>query len=176
MDSTTADFFTAYTPSARSSCTAEVDVQPKLFDPDSGRPLLPNPVPEVGTNGHPSFPIDAAFRRLWDVEALGTDWDSYGSEATKHVAVATAHRLIWQVYMWSLSARRSPSTPYSVLPLSDGGVQVEWRGPAGAIEVEISSEGVLGYLLARGSGPTREFQERDGVPECQILELVRSVV
>jgi hypothetical protein len=137
---------------------------------------LPRPTAEVGTNGRPSFLIDAAFRRLEEIEALGADWDSYGSEATKHMAVATAHRLIWQVYMWSLSARRTPSTPYSVLPLSDGGVQVEWRGPAAAVEVEISSEGVLGYLLARGSGPTREFEERDGVPECQILELVRSVV
>jgi hypothetical protein len=176
MDSTTADFFTGYNPSARSSSTAEVYVQPQLFHPDTGRPLIPRPVPEIGTNGHPAFPIDTAFKRLWEIEALGADWDSYGTEATKHAAVATAHRLIWQVYMWSLTTRHIPSSPYSVVPLSGGGVQVEWRGPASAIEVEISPGGVYGYLLARGSGPTREFEEADGVPEHQILELVRSVI
>jgi hypothetical protein len=120
--------------------------------------------------------MDAAFKRLAETEAFGADWDSYGSEATKHVAVATAHRLIWEANKWSLNARHGPCTPYSIVPLSGGGVQVEWRGAGASIEVEISSEGVLGYLLARGSGPTREFEERDGVPECQILELVRSVV
>jgi hypothetical protein len=159
-----------------------VYVQPRLLDPaqlfhpDTGQSLSPRPASEAATNGRPSFLIDAAFKRLEEIEALGDDWDSYGGEATKHMAVAIAHRLIWQVYMWSLSARHTPSTPYSVLPLSDGGVQVEWRGPSAAIEVEISSEGAFGYLLARGSGPSREFEERDSVPECRILELVQSVI
>jgi hypothetical protein len=66
--------------------------------------------------------------------------------------------------------------PYSVVPLSGGGVQVEWRGDAATIEVEISSEGVFGYLLVRGSEPLRDVEERDNVPQSHILELVRSVI
>jgi hypothetical protein len=131
---------------------------------------------EVGTDGRPAFQVDTASERLWEIEAFGADWDSYGSEATNHVAVATAHRLIWEVNKWSLNARHSPCTPYSVLPVSGGGVQIEWRGPSAAIEVEITPEGAFGYLLAKGSGSTRKFEERDGVPECQIMELVRSVI
>jgi hypothetical protein len=78
--------------------------------------------------------------------------------------------------MWSLGARDCPVVPYSVVPLSGGGVQVEWRGRDAVIEVEISPEGAFGYLLATGTEPSRQFEERDNVAESQIVELVRSVI
>ncbi len=121
-------------------------------------------------------PIAETLERLQQIEGLGPNWDSYGSETPSHVAVATAHSLIWAVYMGSVNAGQRPTVPYSVVPLSGGGVQVEWRGDAAAIEVEISSEGVLGYLLARGSEPSREFEEGDNVSQSRILQLIRDVI
>lgn len=121
-------------------------------------------------------PIAETFERLQQIEELGPNWDSYGSEAPSHVAAATAHSLIWAVYMGSVNARQWPAVPYSVVPVSGGGVQVEWRGDAAAIIVEISSEGVLGYLLARGSEPSREFEEADNVSRSRILQLIRDVI
>lgn len=182
MDPTTAELFMADTLPVRTSCTAETSIQPRLLDPAQlfdahyGQPLSPSPLPELSTSRHLSFPVAAALKQLERIEALGPDWDSYGSEAPDHMAVARAHRLIWELYMWSLGARNCPVVPYAVVPLSGGGVQVEWRGRAAAIEVEISPEGAFGYLLARGTEPSREFEERDNVTESQILELVRSVI
>ena len=75
-----------------------------------------------------------------------------------------------------VNAGRGSDAPHSILPLPGGGIQVEWRGEAGNIEVEVSSEGVLGYLLTRGSGATREFEERDSLSQLQIIALVRSVI
>lgn len=121
-------------------------------------------------------PIAETLNRLQQIEDLGANWDSYASEAPSHLAVATAHSVIWAVYMGSVHEGRRPTVPYSVVPLSGGGVQVEWRGDAATIEVEISSEGVFGYLLVRGSEPLRDVEERDNVPQSHILELVRSVI
>ncbi len=121
-------------------------------------------------------PIAETLERLQQIEGLGPNWDSYGSEAPSHVAVATAHSLIWAVYIRSVNAGQRPAVPYSVVPLSGGGVQVDWRGDAAAIEVEISSEGVLGYLLARGSEPSRELEEADNVSQSRILQLIRDVI
>jgi hypothetical protein len=161
-------------------CTATVSIVPpiesRLFHPDTGLPLLPDPQPGQGTSLIPVSPVAAALKQLQTMEALGANWDSYGSDAPTHLAVLTAHTLIWEVYMWSTNARNRPVLPYSVVPLSSGRVQVEWRGGAAAIEVEISSEGVLGYLLARGSEHSREYEEADNVPQSQILQLIRDVI
>ena len=182
MDSPTAEPFRANTFSIRTSCTAEAPLQPRLLDPTqssdayTGQPVLPAPLPGRSTSGDLSIPVAAALKRLVTIEALGPDWDSYGSEPPHHMAVARAHKLIWELYMWSLGARDCPVVPYSVVPLSGGGVQVEWRGRDAVIEVEISPEGAFGYLLATGTEPSRQFEERDNVAESQIVELVRSVI
>lgn len=169
--------------------TVQMSCQPCLFDPSSGKLLLPtisplerstsNPLEpvEVRTDwrlGPASSPIAALFTRLESIKALGVNWDSYGSDAPQHPAVVTAHRLIWEVYMWSLNSRQCPALPYSVVPLSGGGIQVEWRGGHGAIEVEVSPDGALGYLLTRGTGLSPDIEE-DNVPQFQIMELVRSI-
>jgi hypothetical protein len=132
---------------------------------------------EVSTIGGTVPPIAEAFKRLDAIKELPFNWDSYGSAPPSNTAVDAAHNLIWKAYLASLhDSGEKPAVPYVVLPLSGGGVQVEWRGVAGAIEVEISSEGVFGYLLARGTAPSREFEEMDNVPEFRILALIRSVI
>jgi hypothetical protein len=124
----------------------------------------------------PESPIADALERLLRIEEVGPNWDSYGSMAPTHSAVMAAHCLIWAVHMASVKAGRGSDAPHSILPLPGGGIQVEWRGEAGNIEVEVSSEGVLGCLLTRGSGATREFEERDSLSQLQIIVLVRSVI
>lgn len=130
------------------------------------------PVP----SGGPPSPLAGTLNRLREIEELGANWDSYGSEAPDRVAVEKARSLIREVNVESVNSARGAAVPYSVVPLSGGGVQVEWRGDAATIEVEIGSEGVLGYLLARGSEPSREFEEADNVSQARILQLVRDVI
>ena len=63
------------------------------------------------------------------------------------------------------------AVPYTVVPLSGGGVQIERRSDAGAIEVEVGPEGAFDYLLIKGTGASREFEERDNIPQLQVVEL-----
>jgi hypothetical protein len=109
------------------------------------------------------------------IAGLRPDWDSYGSAPPTGVAVGTARRLILTVYRNSLLSARNPSLPFSVAPLSGGGIQLEWRGEIATIEVEIGPEGSFGYLLIKGTDPSSVCEEEDGVSESRILELVRSV-
>lgn len=109
------------------------------------------------------------------IAGLGVDWDSYGSAPPASVAVEAAGRLIETVYRNSLLSARTPCLPFSVAPLSGGGIQLEWRGENEAIEVQVSPEGAFGYLLVKGAEPASVYEEEDGVSESRILELVRSV-
>ena len=109
------------------------------------------------------------------IAALPADWDSYGSAPPTMVAVGSARRLINTVFQDSLLSARGPSFPFSVAPLSGGGIQVEWRGESSTIEVEVGPEGAFGYLQIKGTEPSSVCEEEDGVSESRILELVRSV-
>jgi hypothetical protein len=109
------------------------------------------------------------------IARLGADWDSYGGAPPSSEAVKTARRLIGTVYREALLSARNPALPYSVAPLSGGGVQLEWRAENMAIEVQVGPDGAFGYLLVKGAEPSCAYEEGDGVPESRILELVRSV-
>jgi hypothetical protein len=113
--------------------------------------------------------------RLRGLETLDSNWDSYGSVPPNPRALAAARSLIQKVYQISAYSGATV-VPYSVLPLSGGGVQIEWRGPAGVIEIEVSAAGELGYLIAKGTGPERVFEEGNDVAEFRAVDLVRSVM
>ena len=107
-------------------------------------------------------PIAEALERLRQIKGVGPNWDSYGSEAPTHAAVARAHSLIWEVYMGSVNAGQRPAVPYSVVPLSGGGVQVEWRGDAAAIEVErIHAEDRIEVIFCKRQFLRRIQMQRD---------------
>ena len=124
----------------------------------------------------PASPIQEVLGRLDRLRNLHQDWDSYGSDAPTSLAVAIARHLIWIVLTRTYALAEDRSIPYAVVPLSGGGVQVEWRCGAKAIEVEIGPDGHFGYLLVEGSGTQRRFDERDGIDESAIVNLVISVV
>jgi hypothetical protein len=166
------------------------DAASALFNVATGEVLTPRPgvsdVPftsqrpragvEVGTNRWTILPSPAILQHLKAIESLESDWDSYGSEAPSAQAVAAARSLISTVHIASLYARGKRADPHAILPLSGGGIQIEWRGEGRAIEVEVGRDGTFGYLLAKGQEPLRQFEEGDGVPRSQIVELVWSVI
>jgi hypothetical protein len=120
--------------------------------------------------------LASSFRRLEKLKALEHDWDSYGGVPPTVAAISTADRLLQQVserFEWTASMSIAP---YAVAPVSGGGVQIEWRSLTTAIEVEIDSEGKLGYLLVQGSGEGRTYEEEENVSESRILQLVSKVL
>jgi hypothetical protein len=78
--------------------------------------------------------LDRTGQRLALIEELGENWDSYGARAPDAGAAATTRALV------ARACGDAGDAPYAVAPLVDGRVQVEWRGPGGAVEVEIGSD------------------------------------
>ncbi len=169
-----------------------------LFEPGSGEslaqaigietPVTSRPMPEMVyrpttnpglpslTKWKPVYGIVEALRGLARIEKLEPNWDSYGSEPPSAVAIATARDLVWTVLQQMFVLFGERAIPYSIAPLSGGGVQIEWRGSTGAIEVEIGPEGKFGYLVARGKEPPQEFEEGDDIPKLSALGLIRSII
>lgn len=153
-------------------------LQTSPFESETGRQAV---TPTTGVSaytwaiGRTIPPIAKTLNDLDRIAELRTDWDSYGSAPPTSMAVEKARRLVITVYQDSLLSARNPSLPFSVAPLSGGGIQLEWRSETAAIEVEIGPEGAFGYLLIKGVEPSSVCEEEDGVSESRILELVRSV-
>jgi hypothetical protein len=73
-------------------------------------------------------------QRLVDLTRLPRNWDSYGGVA---VMSANATDALWFLARFLESA----SVPPWVVPLSDGGVQLEWHRDGVDLEVVFSAEG-----------------------------------
>jgi hypothetical protein len=122
---------------------------------------------------HPYF--KPAIQKLEEFKVLSPNWDSYGAERITDTAIMTAKRLLLALQdrleneldferPWLDLSRTSPSplTPYWVVPLPSGGVQMEWQGPESEIEVEIDGVGNLGYLrIVRMEPNVQSFQEEE---------------
>jgi hypothetical protein len=69
----------------------------------------------------------------WDeLTALPEDWDSYGALPPASTAIDVARRLVESV---------------SAVPMSDGGVQVEWRGAGIDVEISVKPDGSASVLF-----------------------------
>jgi hypothetical protein len=118
-----------------------------------------------------------AIRTLEKIEALDSNWDSYGSRRPSRAAVAAARGLLWNaVQDIPLLVEHKDAVPFAVLPLSGDGVQLEWRRGGKALEVEIDAHGRMGYLLVGVGASARRPVEADDVPESQIIDLIKSVL
>jgi hypothetical protein len=117
-----------------------------------------------------------AFLRIEEIEGLGADWDSYGAVPPTPEAISAARRLLHLVAAELGDRVGDRIAPYAVAPLANGGQQLEWRGAAGALEVEIGPHGTSGYLLVEGRGGKRAFQEADEVAWPVLHDLLARVL
>jgi hypothetical protein len=90
-----------------------------------------------------------AMRRLGDLVKLPANWDSYGSPPLSQVAVETVIDLLQRI-----DDRNLPSV--RIVPVSGGGVQLEWCVSARELQLEIASDGTAQYLQIEGGHPKRE--------------------
>ena len=72
--------------------------------------------------------------RLSEVISLPIGWDGYRGRPTSLHAVVTA-----LTFLWSAITRETPAP--SVVPLSDGGIQLEWHQKGWDLELEASMLG-----------------------------------
>lgn len=102
---------------------------------------------------------------------LEAGWDSYDAETIAAEAILAAERLIHEVVTAHSWTPVEYLTPY-VLPLADGGVQIEWTGPQGRLDVEVSPEEEVSFLLIQGEAGSETFEERDGVSPAEVVRTV----
>ena len=77
------------------------------------------------------------------------DWDSYGSPPPSEVAVTAGVRLILGIDLDHFVSPR-------IVPVSGGGVQLEWNCGSREVEIEIDDEGSAEYLTSVHTKPVEE--------------------
>jgi hypothetical protein len=137
----------------------------------------PFAVPCPDLTGAPIFSetVRDHLRRLDRFATLERGWDSYGAQPISVNAIEAA-----SVLLMSLAAHLEPwfgrrVKPYVVAPLASGGVQLEWRGPSGIIEVDVDPEGTFSYLLLQGAEEDA-VAEDNNVSPVVIQELLSEVL
>jgi hypothetical protein len=124
--------------------------------------------PKTGDRlGEPS--LEAALERIAGFADLKPDWDSYGGEPSSAVARFEARR--WVEIVADLFAVRAGAAarPYSVAPLADGGVQIEWCGGGSVVELEVGPAGELGFLFVPDEAGVAPSEEADDASWSDVL-------
>ena len=76
---------------------------------------------------------------LQEFGQLTANWDSYGAEPITEEAIDVARTF----------TKRRPRKVTAIVPLSDGGIQVEWLDGANEVETEIDPEGQASHWKVR---------------------------
>ena len=114
-----------------------------------GRPALRMTLPPRVTSSNWFKPV---FMRLRSVSALTPGWDSYGGLPTSYSTVAKTLTFLGSV-LEPLSA------PPTVVPLSDGGVQLVWNRNGLSIEVTVASDDEEFYVRDAAGGTEAAYQD-----------------
>lgn len=105
------------------------------------------------------LPQATALRKLDKLKNLPEDWDSYGADPINPIAIAKAKSIITSVMIAFGDIVGNVVRLTDVIPIADGGVQLEWIGPHAELEIEISPNGNIGLLYISGSGDKRNYVE-----------------
>ena len=95
-----------------------------------------------------------ALTKLAELATLVSDWDSYGARAISPTAIETATDVLWMSTVYSAGRFGTELPGADVVPVADGGVQLEWSTEDSLLEIEIGPAGRASYLLAiKGRDP-----------------------
>jgi hypothetical protein len=118
----------------------------------------------------------ATSQALRELRNLPANWDSYGARPPTRVAIDTAQALLSSVYSVLARVPAERLQPELLVPLADGGVQIEWSAHTVSVEVQVGPTGTLGYLYVDRSTPEGRYSERDDAPWAIIFSHIVSVV
>ena len=118
---------------------------------------------------------DELTSRLDHLGALERNWDSYGAEPISTKAIDVAKVVLCR----SIAALRQRGSknvyPFAIAPVSDGGVQLEWRGRAGFLEIEIAPSGTLSALVSKGESHPSAQKEHSGVSSEDVTAMLLAI-
>lgn len=90
-----------------------------------------------------------AIKRLIEVLSLSENWDSYGSPPPNLNSVDVAIILLTKIDLDDIPI------PH-IVPVSGGGIQLEWSAAARELELEISHDGLVQYMKTEHGEPLEE--------------------
>ena len=124
--------------------------------------------PSVSPLTSESEPVwrNATDSRLFELRALGHNWDGRGSAAIRPDTLSFALTLLSRVM--------GPATPSpSIVPLGHGGVQLIWTSPRAELEVElVEPNKVIIYHYNKENDEEREWETETEL--SQLSRLLRS--
>lgn len=130
-------------------------------------------VTDVSVNDTTYRSLIEALDRIAVFSGLADDWDSYGgvrlSEEARHAALRFVMQLLADKL---LDTTREPD----ILPIPTGGIQFEWSGPGGNLEVEIDREGRFHSLIEFTVGGLEESSRDRPLSWLEVRSHIRSIV
>lgn len=103
-----------------------------------------------------------AMRRLGEIVKLPLNWDSYGSPPPTRIAIETVVDLLLKT-----DDRNLPSV--HIVPVSGGGVQLEWRVSDRELQLEVAGDGTAQYLQVEHGQPIKEEEIAPGSGQVRSL-------
>jgi hypothetical protein len=116
-----------------------------------------------------------AMERLAELAVLEEDWDSYGGFPPSLVALAKAEAMMRTV-VERFGGAVEDAVPGAIMPIADGGIQLEWRGADVELALNAAPDGTWSYLLIRHGPEGRTFEEAYGLTDADALALVFRVL
>lgn len=93
-----------------------------------------------------------AVKGVLRIQKLPSNWDSYGSPAPTRKAVDASLMLLWQIIRLGLEDLPVPH----VVPVSGGGIQLEWQVGRRELELEVLPDGSAEFLKVEDGDPITE--------------------
>lgn len=130
----------------------------------------------VRTTDVPPPSLLPALSRIVEMANLAANWDSEGGDPPTAEAVAAACFLIEAVAEHRQQQGHVGVPPTTSSPIPDGGLQIEWRGPAARIDVQANPDGSFGYLVKWDSSAGARYEEADSTSLETVLALIDRVL
>lgn len=112
----------------------------------------------IGATGNRVFPVGGlndwqvkAIKKLASFSALEQGWDSYGSPSISDDVLDIATDIVAKATVDYVS-------PPRIIPVSGGGVQIEWSRESREIEVEVHPDLSIEVLLSENGQPQEDLE------------------
>ena len=110
--------------------------------------------------------VDNALQRLNEIQHLAENWDGYGSPAVPEPLIAKMAKLVRAIQDVELP----PGMPAPAITPTPDGMQIEWNGPNGGVELILHPDGSAEFVLELG-GKYEEgrLNPEDSFPVADLL-------
>ena len=120
--------------------------------------------------------LRTATRKLDELQNLSEDWDSYGANPISQNAIMQAKEIIISIVRLFGFIIGDVVRLMDVIPVANGGVQLEWVGPHAELEIEVSPNSNISLLYIWGPEDMRNYQELKDISLSTVYKMIPRLV